>query len=166
MEITSDRGFDSLASFLFGRRSRRTKRVWHLHDFGDYWMHDVVVEKVREGEAGAEIPALVDGARRLPSEDVGVAGGFMGFPEAVFGPFHTEHTETIGWHGGPFDPDDMDERRARMRLGTWRSAAGDRLRAVGAVGARRGCVPEVARNPRHRRHSDGVRARSSETACS
>ena len=47
----------------------------------------------------------------------------------------------IGWHGDPFDRDDMGERRARMRLGTWRSTAGDRLRAAGAMGARRSCVP-------------------------
>ena len=49
-------------------------------------MHDVVVENVRDGEVGAEILAFVDGARCVPPEDVGVAGGFMVFLEAVFQP--------------------------------------------------------------------------------
>lgn len=49
-------------------------------------MHDVAVENVRDGEVGVEISAFVDGARSVPPEDVGVAGGFMAFLEAVFRP--------------------------------------------------------------------------------
>ena len=40
------------------------------YDFGEHWMHHRVVEGVREVEARAEFPALVDGARRGTCEDV------------------------------------------------------------------------------------------------
>ena len=91
-------------------------RFEYLYDFGDHWMHEVIVEGVRDGEAGAEYPVFVDGARRCPPEDVGGARGFMAFLEAALDPFHGEHAETVAWYGGPFDPRDIDERRVRMLL--------------------------------------------------
>ena len=94
--------------------ARGVERFLYLYDFGDHWMHDVVVEGVRDGEAGAEYPAFVDGVRRCPPEDVGGAPGFMEFLEAALVPFHAEHAPMIEWYGGPFDPDDIDERRVRM----------------------------------------------------
>ena len=94
--------------------ARGVDRFLYLYDFGDHWMHDVVVEGVRDGEAGAEYPAFVDGVRRCPPEDVGGAPGFMEFLEAALDPFHAEHAPMIEWYGGPFDPDDIDERRVRM----------------------------------------------------
>jgi len=35
-------------------------------------------------------PASADGAGRIPPEDVGMAGGFMGFLEVVFGEWRME----------------------------------------------------------------------------
>ena len=96
--------------------ARGTDRFLYLYDFGDHWMHDVIVEGIRDGEAGAEFPAFVDGARRCPPEDVGGAHGFMEFLEAVFDPSHEEHASMIEWYGGPFDPHDIDERRVRMLI--------------------------------------------------
>lgn len=96
--------------------ARGFDRFDYLYDFGDAWMHDVVVEGVREGDAGARYPAFVDGARRCPPEDVGGAPGFMAFLEAGLDPFHAEHAETVAWHGGPFNPHDIDERRVRKGL--------------------------------------------------
>ena len=90
----------------------------HPYDFGVHGMHDVAVENVRDGEVGAEISAFVDGARSVPPEDVGVAAASWRFWRRCFSPFHAGHRGTIGRHGGPFDRDDMGERRARMRLGT------------------------------------------------
>lgn len=48
-------------------------------DFGAHWMHDAVVEKVWDGESGAEVPAIADGAGRVPPQDVGAAVGFIAF---------------------------------------------------------------------------------------
>ena len=39
--------------------------------YGDNWLHDMIVEDVRNGEPDTEYPTFVDGARRCPLEDVG-----------------------------------------------------------------------------------------------
>ena len=46
--------------------ARGAERFLYLFDSTDQWRHDVIVEQVREGDAGAEYPAIVDGARRCP----------------------------------------------------------------------------------------------------
>ncbi len=97
---------------------RGVRRFHYLYDFGDHWEHDVIVEEVRDGEAGIEYPAFVEGARRCPPEDVGAARGFMSFLEAVLDPAHREHRETMEWYGKPYDPADIDERLVRLRLQT------------------------------------------------
>ena len=92
------------------------ERFLYLYDFGDDWRHDVIVEGVHDGDPGTEYPAFLDGARRCPPENVGGVGGFIEFLEAVLDPFHKQHARMVEWHGGPFDPGDMDERRVRMLL--------------------------------------------------
>ena len=56
---------------------RGVERLLYVHDFGDDWRHDVVIEEMRDGEADIDYPALVAGERRCPPEDVGGVPGFM-----------------------------------------------------------------------------------------
>ena len=65
------------------------------------------------GPAGPEdhIPADLS-----DPEDVGGACGFMDFLEAVLDPAHEEHQRMLTWYGGPFNPDDIDERHIRIVL--------------------------------------------------
>ena len=93
-------------------------RFHYLYDFGNCWEHEVIVEDVRDGEAGIDYPAFVEGARRCPPEDVGAGRGFMGFLEAVLDPAHEEHKQMIELYGKPYDPADIDERLVRMGLET------------------------------------------------
>ena len=94
--------------------SRGVGRFVYTYDYGDNWHHDVIVEEVREGDPDREYPALVDGARRCPPEDVGGPDGFMDFLEAVLDPAHEQHRDMIRWYVGPFDPIGFDEARARF----------------------------------------------------
>ena len=50
----------------------KSKLVYE-HDFGDSWVHEIVVEKILEPEAGV-IPACVTGKRSGPPEDIGGVG--------------------------------------------------------------------------------------------
>ena len=96
---------------------RGVDRFLYAYDFGDNWRHDVLVEEFRDGEEDTEYPAFVDGARRAPPEDVGGTHGFMEFLEAVLDASNEEHHRMTEWYGGPFDPEDIDERRVREILG-------------------------------------------------
>lgn len=95
---------------------RGVERFLYVYDFGDDWRHDILIESVGAGEADVEYPALVDGERRSPPEDVGGVTGFMEFLEAVLDPLHEDHEQMVTWYGKPFDPLDIDERGTRLRL--------------------------------------------------
>lgn len=95
---------------------RRVERFVYTYDFGDDWRHEIVIERVADGEPNIDYPAFVDGKRRGPPEDVGGSHGFMEFLEAVRDPMHHEHRDMIRWYGKPFDPFNIDERRIRMGL--------------------------------------------------
>jgi len=98
--------------------NRGVERFLYVYDFGDNWQHDITIEAVFDGLADTEYPALVDGARRCPPDDVGSAHGFMDFLEAILDPAHEEHARMLEWYGGPFDVRDFEERWVRLILGS------------------------------------------------
>jgi len=93
---------------------RGAREFLYVYDFGDNWQHRITLGEVRKGEADIEYPRFVAGARRAPPEDVGSISGFEEFLKAALDPEHEEHERMIEWDGGSFDPDDIDERMARL----------------------------------------------------
>jgi hypothetical protein len=81
------------------------------YDFGDSWLHDLLVEKILPAENGARYPLCVAGKNACPPEDVGGIGGYANFLEAMTNPRHPEHREYKEWIGGNFDSGrfDLDE---------------------------------------------------------
>ena len=39
------------------------------------------------------------------------------FLDALADPKHPEHAELLDWHGGPFDPEDIDEYIVKIQMG-------------------------------------------------
>jgi len=78
------------------------------YDFGDSWLHTLLVEKVLEPEPGQQVPACIKGKRACPPEDVGGVWGYEGFLEAIGDPDHSEHEDYLEWIGGEFDPGEFD----------------------------------------------------------
>ena len=87
------------------------------YDFGDGWMHTLLVEKIMEPEPGQQYPVCVKGKRACPPEDVGGVWGYEGFLEAIRDPDHAEHDMYLEWIGGEFDPEefDLDETNEILR---------------------------------------------------
>jgi len=88
-------------------RAERSKLVYE-YDFGDGWMHDVLVEEIRPVEAKAKYPRCVDGKRACPPEDCGGVWGFYNMLEAVRDPKHPEHDDLVEWLGDEFDEEAFD----------------------------------------------------------
>ena len=86
------------------------------YDFGDSWEHSLRLEKMLLVEKKARLPSCIGGDRACPPEDVGGAGGYAGFLEAIADPTHPEHDDHLSWIGGAFDPDTFDIRKANSRL--------------------------------------------------
>jgi hypothetical protein len=87
------------------------------YDFGDSWMHTLLVEKIVEPEPGQQYPVCLAGKRACPPEDVGSMRGYEEFLEAIGDPDHAEHEDYLEWVGGEFDPEefDLEETNAMLR---------------------------------------------------
>lgn len=92
----------------------------YVYDFGDYWQHDVVVEKVLDAERGARYPICVTGKGRRPPEDCGGVWGYADLRETLADPAHEEHADMLDWLGlesaEDFDPTAFDVDRANALL--------------------------------------------------
>jgi hypothetical protein len=80
------------------------------YDFGDSWLHTVLVEKVLEPESGQQYPVCIKGKRACPPEDMGGIWGYTHFLEATQNPEHPDYPaeELLEWIGGEFDPEEFD----------------------------------------------------------
>jgi len=91
-------------------------RFRYEYDFGDSWLHQVLVEKILPPEPGQEVPVCIKGRRARPPEDVGGMWGYDHFLEAMGDPEHEEHDEYLEWVGGEFDPEAFDLEAVNQAL--------------------------------------------------
>jgi len=78
----------------------------YVYDYGDEWLHDVVLEQILPTEPPPK-PVCVAGARRCPPEDVGGPNGYQEFLDAIFDPQHEQFERYREWAGGPFDAEEF-----------------------------------------------------------
>ena len=78
------------------------------YDFGDSWLHDILIEKVLSPEKDIRYPRCLDGERAAPPEDCGGLWGYAELLEAIHDPTHPEHESLLEWLGEPFDPEAFD----------------------------------------------------------
>lgn len=93
--------------------AREGYKFWYEYDFGDSWLHQIKVEKVREADPKRNYPYCVTGKRRGPLEDTGGIWGYEDFLEALANPKHPGHKEMKAWiqesYGlEKYDPDQFD----------------------------------------------------------
>jgi hypothetical protein len=97
--------------------SKGVERFDYVYDFGDDWEHTIAIESVADADPALKYPRFVAGARRGPPEDVGGPPGFFDFLEAMANPEHSDRRHLVEWYGGPYNPDDLDLLKLRLRLG-------------------------------------------------
>jgi site-specific recombinase XerD len=56
---------------------RENDRFFYDYDFGDYWQHEILVEKILTGKSSSLEPVCIAGNRACPPEDCGGAERFM-----------------------------------------------------------------------------------------
>jgi Plasmid pRiA4b ORF-3-like protein len=111
-------------------------RLNYTYDFGDYWVHHVVVETVLEAQPGTRYPTCSAGRRACPPEDVGGPRGYGTFLQALADPKHEEHEQYREWSDGrSFDPDAFDLAATDSALAAFTWSARDRRRAPAAKGS-------------------------------
>jgi hypothetical protein len=106
----------------------------YTYDLGDYWRHELIVEKAFSAASGATLPNCADGRRACPPEDCGGTGSYAELVDILVDPSNPEHEERLEWYGS-FDP----EHSGRPLLDDWRRLLGERLRPSPPACTRR-CV--------------------------
>ncbi len=88
----------------------------YIYDFGDYWRHKILIEKILPLEPNKQYPICLKGKRAGPPEDCGGAGGYYDFLEAIQNPENPEHEDMLEWVGGSFDPEAFDINEINQEL--------------------------------------------------
>ena len=111
LEMTSDEEVeDACATRLSAVLpiENRRPRFSYEYDFGDEWIHQLIVEERFLPKQGVKYPICVGGQRACPPEDSGGPWAYADFVETITNPDHGRHEETLEWAGGDFDPERFD----------------------------------------------------------
>lgn len=112
IEETKDSRKVKLNSIL----SEENEKVKYEYDFGDGWLHDILLEKILPFDKTAQLPICTGGKGNCPPEDCGGIWGYKDLLTIISNPKHKEYEETTEWLGGNFDPDFFDIKEINEML--------------------------------------------------
>lgn len=97
--------------------TRQGQRFTYEYDFGDGWMHEILVEKIEPVGSPIALPRCLAGARACPREDCGGVSGYEAMLEAKRHPTK----ERLSYWGEPswvleFEPEHFDLAAVNQRL--------------------------------------------------
>ncbi|MDQ0219186.1 plasmid pRiA4b ORF-3 family protein [Peribacillus cavernae] len=97
------------------------EKCLYEYDFGDSWMHEIIVEEVIGKPLENRSPVCINGERHRPPEDVGGAGGYEYFLNVINDPNNPEYDEMLEWAekdtgGRKFDPEYFYKNETNRKL--------------------------------------------------
>ncbi len=107
-----------LLSQVLPVKMRKPFQFKYVYDFGDYWEHDITVEKIQRGRNQPTRPVCLEGQRAAPPEDCGGPWGYISLLETLADPKHPEYEDMLEWCG-PIDPEDFCVDDINKRLTSW-----------------------------------------------
>lgn len=84
------------------------KNFSYEYDFGDGWIHSIVVEKTMPLDQDRYYPVCIKGKLSCPPEDCGGLYGYYNFLEIISNKKHPEYKDMVEWMGGRFDPNEFE----------------------------------------------------------
>ena len=95
---------------------RGHERFVYEYDFGDGWIHHVLVEAIHPTLHGLRFGVCLAGESACPPEDCGGPGGYAGLIEAYADPDHEDHLEVLLWLEHELDPTAFDIAAINVEL--------------------------------------------------
>lgn len=89
---------------IFDLLKKEKEKIIYEYDFGDGWIHDIILEKILPVDNTIKYPTCLTGKMNCPPEDCGGIWGYSEMLEILKQPDHEEYEEYIEWLGGEFDP--------------------------------------------------------------
>jgi len=84
------------------------------YDFGDGWIHEVLLEGILLKEKDQKYPRCIGGARACPPEDCGGVMGFENLLHTISDPKDDEYEEMMAWLGGSYNPEEFDPEKVKF----------------------------------------------------
>ena len=91
-------------------------KIIYEYDFGDGWMHDIMLEKILPFDKNIKNPICIAGKNSCPPEDCGGIWGYAEIFEILSNPEHKEYESYVEWLGGDFDPEFFDKEEVNELL--------------------------------------------------
>lgn len=107
---------DATKTFLTDIISLEKDTFEYNYDFGDAWLHDVVVEQLKDNQTGTNYPACIDGQYNCPPEDCGGIVGFYHLLNILADKKHPEYKDSKNWIGKKYNPESFDLVKINRQL--------------------------------------------------
>ncbi len=95
-------------------------KITYLYDFGDNWVHEILVEDFLPRDGKTNYPICTGGKSNCPPEDVGGIYGFYDLLDIIKDENHPEYEEMLEWLGDDYDPKYFDKDEINKMLATLR----------------------------------------------
>ncbi len=89
-------------------------RYWY--DFGDDWMHSILVKAVSEVTTEQPLPVCLKATGACPPEDCGGPPGYARLQEVLADPTHEEYADMRDWIGDDWEPSPPDLEAINLEL--------------------------------------------------
>lgn len=109
---------------------RRKSKIKYVYDFGDSWVHTLLIEGILPKEPGKTYPVCLAGERACPPEDCGGIVGYEELLEIIANPKHPEYEEMTEWLGATSIAREFDIIKANDRLKPLQQRKGGRSRTI------------------------------------
>lgn len=80
----------------------------YVYDFGDNWIHEILIEEIVDSPKKALSAVCLDGSRACPPEDVGSIPGYYQLLESLQDPDSDGYIDDLAWLGYVYDPEVID----------------------------------------------------------
>lgn len=95
---------------------KENDHILYEYDFGDSWLHDIILEKILPFDKTVQIPGCMDGRGNCPPEDCGGIWGYQDLVAILSNPKHKDYLRKSEWLGSELDPDYFDKEVINKQL--------------------------------------------------
>lgn len=116
-EFSLSQGVSDRSVPLYELLPKVRNKLIYEYDFGDGWLHEILLQKIIPVEVGVRYPVCIEGKHAAPPEDSGGPSGYCDLLEALDDADHEGHEDAADWLGAEYDPEffDLEEVNARLR---------------------------------------------------
>jgi hypothetical protein len=115
-EFAFSRGLSDKSVPLCDLLPKVRHKLIYEYDFGDGWLHEVLLQKILPAEAGVHYPICIEGKHAAPPEDSGGPPGYCDLLEALDDPQHPGHEDAKEWLGEGYDPELFELKEVNRKL--------------------------------------------------